>query len=132
MPSNRIYRYDAKDRQWVEAAPLAFEPKWGASDNGRVIALGEAQLAVYGTKSKSLTTTAFEFGPYRPTSLARIGQNWALAVAAKEDASRSAPDDAQIWIVSGDFSRVLLKHPMPGFGRLVLTSEATPTPVQAW
>ncbi len=36
------------------------------------------------------------------------------------------------WIVAGDFSRVLLKHPMNELGRFSLTSSATPTRPRNW
>lgn len=132
LAANRIYRYNGKDRNWVEASQLSFEPKWAAADDSQLIAIGESGIAVYETKTGSLRSTAFEFGAYRPTSFARLGTVWALSVAPKENGKSASDDIPQIWILSEDFSGVLLRHPMPGFGPLKLTSEATSTPVHAW
>lgn len=133
LPSNRLYRYDVNERQWVKVFSYDFEPKWATIDQGRIIAIGDSIITVYDTKTQQTDTKRIPFGAYAPSSLARIGSHWALAMLSQiPEGAKQSSAEAQVWIVTGDFSRVLLKYPMKDFGRFSLTSSATPTRPRNW
>jgi len=131
LAPSRIYSYDPATRSWLEVVALDFQPKWASLDGGRIILIGASRIGIYDIRSNRLTTQDLDLGAYDPTSLVRIGDNWALSVALHAHDPDKPAEDAQIWIVRGVFDVVLLKYPMKNFGTLQLSSQATPLP-PAW
>lgn len=130
--SNGIYRYDQKAHKWDEETMLDFMINQATVDANRIIAIGSSKISVYDTKTRTLETKQMALTPFAPTSLVRVGANWALAVIHQTNDSDRNANDSQVWILSENFDRVLLKYPMKGFNVLDLTSSATPTPPRGW
>ena len=118
-------------RKWKEVINLDFQPKWATLDFDKIIVIGAARIVIFDTQAKKTASQDITFGPYEPTSMVRLGENWALSVARHAYDQNKPAEDAQIWIVRRTFDRVLLKHPMKNFGVIQLSSQETPVPT-AW
>lgn len=132
LPENRLYRHDPQAHKWIEVLAYGFEPKRAAVDAGRIIAVGDSRISVYDTKTKAVSSTEIAFGPYQPTSLARVGTQWVFALVRLTPGINNGDGDSQLWVVSDTFDKVLLKYPTDTVGRIRLTSKATPTPARGW
>ena len=128
LATNRIYEHDPAMRKWKEVINLDFQPKWATLDVDKIIVIGAARIAIFDTQTKKTASQDINFGPYEPTSMVRLGENWALSVARHAYDQNKPAEDAQIWIVRRTFDRVLLKHPMKNFGVIQLSSQETPVP----
>lgn len=131
LAANRIYQHDPVMRKWQEVINLDFEPKWATLDADKILIIGATRIVIFDTRTKMAVSQDINLGPYEPTSLVRLGENWALSVARHAHDQNKPAEDAQIWIVRRMFDRVLLKHPMKNFGVIKLTSQETPVPT-AW
>lgn len=128
LAANRIYKHDPAMRKWQEVISLEFEPKWATLDANKIIIIGADRVVSFDTRTQKTASQDISFGPYEPTSLVRLGENWALSVARHPHDPDKPAEDAQIWIVSRMFDAVLLKHPMKNFGMIQLSSQETPVP----
>lgn len=129
IDSNSIYKFNSSDRQWKSVAKLTFEPRWALLDSGVIFAVGRSRVGIYEISSGQLSERDMELNGYEPTSVARVGEYFALGVAKHANDPDRPATDVQIWILGKEMNGVVLKHPMKDFGRLTLSSQSTPLPV---
>lgn len=126
---NSVHKFDPTVRRWTSLVKMSFEPRWAMLDSGRIIAIGKSRMGIYEPSSGKFSEHDLNLNGNEPMSIARVGNNIALSVAKNASDPDRPATDIQIWILDGDMSKVLLKHPMDDFARTKLSSSFTPLPV---
>ena len=129
LQPNSLYKFDQQFRVWKFITRLAFQPRLAASHLHSIVLLGDSDVAVFNTTTGIFNESKLDFSNYEPTSIAKIGANWAISVSKSGGKSNSLVTDSEIWVFSDSFDSILLRKTLIGFGATKLSSSAMPIPV---